>query len=119
MSGLPTMRKSWRKPYFLSRNAHFADVPSTDHSLSMGNFRGIFSLSKGWPLFLAISVCIVLEGRLSLHGCVCDRILFSLNKEFFRYCEENSFWGKKIVFWKFPFFLESFGLALLVPYTLL
>ena len=64
----------------------------------MGNFRGIFSLSKGSPLFLAISVCLLLEGRLSLHDFVCDRVLFSLNKEFFRYCEKTSFWGKNRYF---------------------
>ena len=57
----------------------------------MGNFRGIFSLSKGWPLFLAISLCLLLDGRLSLHDFVCDRVLFSLNKEFFRYCEKLHF----------------------------
>ena len=27
------------------------EVPSTDYSLSVGNFRGIFSLSKGWSFF--------------------------------------------------------------------
>ena len=50
------------------------EVPSTDYLLSMGNFRGIFSLSKGWPLFLAISMCLLLERRLSLHDLVCDRV---------------------------------------------
>ena len=55
------------------------EVPSTDYSLSMGNFRGIFSLSKCWSLFLAISVCLLLEWRLSCMT-VCDRVLFSLNK---------------------------------------
>ena len=29
---------------------------------------------------------------------VCDRVLFSLNKEFFRYCEKPSFWGKNRFF---------------------
>ena len=49
-----------------------------------------------------------------------DRVLFSLNKEIFRYCEKSSFCGKKsFFFFKFPFFLESFGLALLLPLTLL
>ena len=101
------------------------EVPSTDYSLSMGNFRGIFSLSKCWSLFLAIFVCLLLERRLSLHDFVCDRLLFSLNKEFFRYCEKSSFLGKNrfffflFFFFKFPFFLESFGLALLVPLSLL
>ena len=45
---------------------------------------------------------------------VCDRVLFSLNKEFFWYCEKKLHFGVKIVFfffWKLPFFLESFGLA--------
>ena len=48
----------------------------------MGNFRGIFSFSKNLLLFLAISVCLLLEGRLSLHDFVCDRVLISLNKEY-------------------------------------
>ena len=81
------------------------EVPFKDHLLSMGNFRGI-SLSKGWPLCLAISVCLLLQGRLSLHFCVCDRVLFSINKQFFQYCEKTSFWGKKIIFGKFLFFLD-------------
>ena len=99
------------------------EVPSTDYFLSMGNFLGIFSLSKGLPLFLAISVCLLLEGRLSLHDFFCDRVLFSLNKQIFQYCEKQKKKKKKkkkkIDFWKFPFFLESFDLALLVPLTLL
>ena len=74
------------------------EVSSTDYLLSMGNFRGISSLSKGWPLFLAISLCLLLEGRLSLHGFVCDRVVFSLNKECFRYCEKTSFWGNNRYF---------------------
>ena len=74
------------------------DVPSTDYSLSLGNVLGIFSLRKGWPLFLAILVCLLLKGRLSLHDFVCDRVLFSLNKEFFQYYETTSFWGKKSFF---------------------
>ena len=55
---------------------------------------------------------------------VCDRALFSLNKEFFRYFEKKKksffffcfFFFCFVFFWKFPFFLESFGLALLVPF---
>ena len=82
------------------------DVPSTDYSLSVGNFRGIFSLSKGWPLFLAISVCLLLEGRLSFHDFVFDRVLFHL-KEFFRCCEKTSFWGKKSIL-KIPVYLRIF-----------
>ena len=74
------------------------EVPSTDYLLSMGNFRGIFSLSKGWPLFPAISVCLLLEGRLSLHDFVCGRVLFSFNKEFFWYYEKTSFWSKNCYF---------------------
>ena len=39
---------------------------------------------------------------------MCDRILFSLNKEFFRYFEKTSFWGKNRFFFFcfFFFFLE-------------
>ena len=48
-------------------------------------------------------MCPLLEGRLSLHDFVCDRVLFSLNKEFFRYWENTSFWGKTPFF----FFLNS------------
>ena len=52
-------------------------------------------LSKGkGPLFLAISVSFLLEGRLSLHDFVYDRVLFLLNKEVFRYCEKFHF-GEK------------------------
>ena len=36
---------------------------------------------------------------------MCDRVLFSLNKDFFRYCEQTSFWGKKSFFFFF-FFLD-------------
>ena len=72
----------------------------------MGNFRGIFSLSKGSPLFLAISVCLLPEGRLILHDFVCDRVLFSLNKEFFRYCEKKLHFGVKIVISEIPVFLR-------------
>ena len=32
---------------------------------------------------------------------VCDRVLFTLNKEFFRYCEKPSFWGKNHFFFFF------------------
>ena len=39
------------------------EVPPADHSLSMGNCRGVFSLSKGWSLFQAISVCLLLDGN--------------------------------------------------------
>ena len=50
-------------------------------------------------------MCILLEKRLSLHDFVCDRVLFSLNKEFFWYCEKNHF-GVKIVILEFPVFLR-------------
>ena len=63
----------------------------------------MFSLSKDWPLFLAISVCLLLEGTLSVHDFVCDKVLFSLNKEFFRYCEKLHF-GVKIVILEIPVF---------------
>ena len=86
MSGIPTVKKSHRESFICYQQTHILlEVPSTDYSLSMGNFRGIFSLSKGCPLFLAMSVSLLLEGRLNLYDfvCVCDRVLFSLNKEFF------------------------------------
>ena len=99
MSGLPTVKKIIEKAYFCYQETHILlEVPSTDYSLSMGIFRGIFSLSKGWFLFLAISVCLLLEGMLRLHDSVCDRVLFSLIKEFFRYYEKTSFWGKSRYF---------------------
>ena len=41
---------------------------------------------------------------LSLHDFVRDRVLFSLNKDFFRYCEKTSFGEKKIFFFFFFFF---------------
>ena len=81
------------------------EVPSTDYSLSMGNFRGIFSLSKDWPLFLAISVCLLLEGKLSLHDFMCDRVLFSLDKNF-PVLWKNFILGKKIVISEIPVFLR-------------
>ena len=76
MSGLPTAKKSERKPYLLSRNAHFAKGTLYRLFVSMENFRGTFSLSKGWPLFLAISVCLLLERRLSLHDFVVTEYCF-------------------------------------------
>ena len=77
----PNCEKNHRESLICYQGTHILlEVPSADYSLSMGNFRGIFSLSKGLPLFLAISVCLSLEG--SLHDFVCDRVLFSLNKEF-------------------------------------
>ena len=81
------------------------EVPSTDYSLSVGNFRGIFNLTKGWPLFLAICACLLFLGRLSLHDFVCDRVLFSLNKEFFRYLKKLHF-GVKNHFFEIPIFLR-------------
>ena len=83
--------------FVIMKRTFLLEAPSTDHSLSMGKFRGIFSLSKGWPLFLVISVCLLLEKRLSLHDFVVT-VLFSLNKGIFRYCEISSFWGKKSFF---------------------
>ena len=52
---------------------------------------------------------------MSLHDFVCDRVLFTLNQEFFRFCEKPSFLGKNCFFGNS--LLESFGLELLVPYT--
>ena len=77
------------------------EVTSTDYSLSMGKFRGIFSLSKGWPLFLAISVCLLLEGRSSLHDFVCDSIV----KNFTGIVKKLHF-GVKLVILEFPVFLR-------------
>ena len=36
----------------------------------------------------------------------CDRVLFSLNKEFFLYCDKSLFWGKNRFFFFFFFFYE-------------
>ena len=44
---------------------------------------------------------------LSLHDFECDRILFSLNKEIYRYCEKIIF-GVKIVGFEIPIFLRIF-----------
>ena len=83
MFGLPS-EQNHRESLICYKETHILlEVPSTDYSLSMGSFRGIFSLSKGWPLFLTVSACLLLERRLSLHDFVYDRVLFSLNKEFF------------------------------------
>ena len=50
-------------------------------------------------------MCLLLEGRLSLQDFVCDRVLFSLNKEFFRDCEKLHF-GVKIIILEIPVFLR-------------
>ena len=94
----PTVKKSHRKPYLLSRNAHFAIRTLYRLFVVSGELSRHFSLLKGWPLFLALSMCLLLAGKLCLHDFVCDRVLFSLNKEFFRYYEKTSFWGKKSFF---------------------
>ena len=39
---------------------------------------------------------------------MCDRVLFTLNKEFFRYCEKPSFLGKNCFFLEIPVFLRIF-----------
>ena len=39
-----------------------------------------------------------------MHDFVCDRVLFTLNKELFRYCEKPSFLGKNRLFFFFFFF---------------
>ena len=52
-------------------------------------------------------MCLLLEGRLSLHDFVCDRLLFSLSKDFFRYCEKLHF-GVKNCFLESPVFLRIF-----------
>ena len=58
-------------------------------------FIGIF-----WPYLGAF----LLVGRYF----VFDRLLFSLNKEFIRYCEKNSIWGKNRFFFVFFFFFVCF-----------
>ena len=51
----PKCEKLIEKALFVIKKTHILlEVTSTDYSLSMGNFRGIFSLSKGWSLFQAI-----------------------------------------------------------------
>ena len=52
-------------------------------------------------------MCLLLEGRLSLHDFVCHRVLFSLNKEFFfsGIVKRNHF-GVKIVILEIPVFLR-------------
>ena len=37
---------------------------------------------------------------------VCDRVLFSLNKDFYRYCEKKLHFGVKIVILEIPVFLR-------------
>ena len=39
---------------------------------------------------------------------MCNRVLFSLNKDFFQYCEQTSFGGKKSFFFEIPDFLRIF-----------
>ena len=98
MYGLPTVKNHAENLFFYQETHILLEVPSTDYSLSMGNFRGIFSLSKGWPRFLVISVCLLLEERLSLQDFVCGRVLFSLNKEFSGIVKKTLFWGKNRYF---------------------
>ena len=58
----PKCEKTHRESLICYQETHILlEIPSTDYSLFMGNFRGIFSLSKGWSLFLDISVCLLLE----------------------------------------------------------
>ena len=48
----PNCEKNHRESLICYQETHvLLEVPSTDYSLSTGNFRGIVSLSKGWPLF--------------------------------------------------------------------
>ena len=53
-----------------------------------------------------MSVCLLLEGRLSLHDFVCDRVLFSLNKEFSGIIKKKLHFGVKIVILEIPVFLR-------------
>ena len=111
MSGLPTVKKNHRESLICYQETHILlEVPSTDFSLSMGELSRHFSLAKGWPLSLAISGCLLLVGRLSLHDFVCDRVLFSLNKEFIRYCEKKKqlHFGVRNLFFFFFFFFSCF-----------
>ena len=44
MSGLPTVKKNQRERRMCYQETHILlEVPSIDYSLSLGNFRGIFS----------------------------------------------------------------------------
>ena len=55
-------------------------------------------------------MCLLLEVRLSLHDFVCDRVLFSLNKEFSGIVKKlhSGVKNRLFFFWKFPFFLRIF-----------
>ena len=79
----------------------FLQVPSIDYSRSMENHRDNFSLLKGWPLFLGISVCVLPLRKWNLQDCVWGKSLFWLKIENFRYSEKHHFGGKK------PFFRNS------------
>ena len=84
------------------------EVLSTDYSLSMGNFRGIFSLSNGWPLFLAISVCHLLEWRLSLHDTFVWQSIVFIKQRHFSVLWEKLHFGVKKSFLEISFFLGIF-----------
>ena len=73
-------------------------VPSTDYSLSMGNFRGISSLSKGWPLFSGHIYVPFTRKKVEFAWFMSDRVLFSLNKRNFLVL-----WKKVFIFY-FLFF---------------
>ena len=75
MSGLPTKTKSERKPSLLSRNAHFARDPLQIIRCLCGTFEA-FLASQRVDLFVAISVCLLLERRLILHDFVVTEYCF-------------------------------------------
>ena len=71
MFGLPTVKKSERKPYVLSRNSHFARGTLYRLFVVFGELSKHISLTKGWPLSGHICVfitpkkveCMILLGQ--------------------------------------------------------
>ena len=84
-------------------------VPSTDYSLSVGNFWGILA-SQGLASFSG-QICVYFT-RMNVEFawlCVWQSIVF-IKKKFFRYCEKKLHFGVKIVlfFLEIPVFLRIF-----------
>ena len=107
MSGLPVVTKNHRESLTCYQETYF--LLEINYSLSVENFRGIFSLLRGWPLFLAISVCLSLDFFFFFFffwmgegvgggGGGRKRVLFSLNKEISGIVQKTSFWDKISVF---------------------
>ena len=81
----------------------FLEVPTFVFSLSMGSLNDNFHLSKSKSLFLILSLCLLSQMKTSAQDFVFHKLLFSINKEDFRFLTIFHF-GVKLGFQEFPFF---------------